>query len=423
MRFVAHIISLFLLLCSLPLVAQESHEMYSGDTLAVMHSRIYYPVNEVDIYEDYMTNPAELEQIKHLLHSTQLIDSITIYSYASPEGSYTFNKWLAAERGQTAKRYILANIPAYRNFPDSLIHIQSTAENWAGMREEIEHRYTRADKVRVLEIIDMPGVADSERKRMLAALDGGSSWQYILDHIMPHLRYATWITVWHPAIKMAPVASYMPVPAVESPRTVRVPALKSQDYYSKTILAVKTNMLYDALTWLNYSIEVPFAGEKFSALLYHQFPWWRWGQNDNEYCMRFLGVGAEARYWFLPQTRPETPKLKIRDCLVGHYVGLYGESGMYDFERKTDICYQGEYWSVGLSYGYSMPICKYLNLEFAISGGYASIAHRGYTPSPDYEILWRDYTRMGRWHYWGITKLQVSLVVPIIVNLKKGARP
>ena len=123
MRFVAHIISLFLLLCSLPLVAQESHEMYSGDTLAVMHSRIYYPVNEVDIYEDYMTNPTELEQIKHLLHSTQRIDSITIYSYASPEGSYTFNKWLAAERGQTAKRYILANIPAYRKFPDSLIHI------------------------------------------------------------------------------------------------------------------------------------------------------------------------------------------------------------------------------------------------------------------------------------------------------------
>lgn len=183
---------------------------------------------------------------------------------------------------------------------------------------------------------------------------------------------------------------------------------------------MKSNLLYDALTWLNYSIEVPFAGDKFSALLYHQFPWWTWGQNNNEFCIRFLGVGGEARYWFAPKPKPATPKRIIRDCLVGHYVGVYGESGKWDFERQRDICYQGEYWSAGLSYGYSMPITKHLNLEFSISGGYASIAYRGYTPSHDYSILWRDYSKIGRWHYWGITKLQISLVVPIVVKLKKG---
>ena len=73
-----------------------------------------------------------------------------------------------------------------------------------------------------------------------------------------------------------------------------------------------------------------------------------------------------------------------------------------------------------MSYGYSMPIGRYLNLEFSISAGYASIAHRGYTPSSDYNILWRDYEKIGRWHYLGITKAQVSLVIPITIKVKKG---
>lgn len=104
---------------------------------------------------------------------------------------------------------------------------------------------------------------------------------------------------------------------------------------------------------------------------------------------------------------------------MGHFLGLYGESGKWDFEHKRDICYQGEHWSAGISYGYSMPISRHLNLEFSVSAGYASIAYRGYTPSPDYSILWRDYAKTGRWHYFGPTKAQISLVVPFRVSYKK----
>ena len=124
--------------------------------------------------------------------------------------------------------------------------------------------------------------------------------------------------------------------------------------------------------------------------------------------MRFLSIGAEGRWWFKP-----TP-------LKGQFVGIYAESGKYDFEHKRDICYQGEHWSTGLSYGYAMPIGKRLNLEFSISAGYASIAYRGYTPSENYEILWRDPDNVGRWHYFGPTKAQVSLVFPFVMKGKKG---
>lgn len=413
---------------SLSATDKDTTNIYSSDTTVVVRSKIYYPINKVDIYENYMNNPHELEYIKRHLAASPRIDSIIIHSYASPEGRYGFNKWLAEERGKTAKRYLLSHIPKFRRLPDSLVRVAPTAENWEGMREEVVNNYNRDDRNKVLEIIDMPGVSDEQRKRLLKRLDGGRSWRYILKNIMPHLRYATWVSVWQPVgdpiptppLHNLPVGELAEIPFVEvKARTFPMPeAVEEID--TKTILAVKTNLLYDAVSWLNYSIEVPFCGDKFSALFYHQFPWWTWGQNKNEYCIRFLSIGGEGRWWFKPQPRPETEKRKKRDRLVGHFLGAYCESGKYDFERKRDICYQGEFWSAGLSYGFSMPISKWLNLELSLSAGYASIAHRGYTPSPDYSVLWRDYSKIGRWHYLGLTKAQVSLVLPFRITVKKG---
>jgi len=187
------------------------------------------------------------------------------------------------------------------------------------------------------------------------------------------------------------------------------PAVIPEEYEVKTILALKTNLLYDALSLANFSIEVPLYKDKFSLLYYHQFPWWTWGQADNEYCIRFLSIGAEARWWF-----------KTSERFNGHFLGLYSESGKYDFEFQRRICYQGEFYSAGLSYGYAMPVGKHLNLEFSLSAGYASMAYRGYNPSPDYEILFRDPAKVGRVHYFGPTKAQISLVVPIKVKTEGG---
>lgn len=183
----------------------------------------------------------------------------------------------------------------------------------------------------------------------------------------------------------------------------------------KTRLAVKTNMLYDALTLINYSIELPFSlwDEHFSATFDHQFPWWRWGKNNNEYAIRYLQAGGEARWWFSPQHKPRTKKKLLRECLTGHFVGIYGMSGKYDFQNRRKICYQGEFWSIGFTYGYAMPISRLFNLEFSISAGYAPISYRHYIPADDYSKLQIDRERMGTWNYFGITKASISLVMPI----------
>lgn len=405
-----------LILTSLRGIAQTS-----PDSSVVMQFRIFYPVNKTELHEDYMDNANTLYRIQKYLEQSPQIDSITIYSYASPEGPYSLNKRLAAERGRTAKQFLLKHLPADRHLPDSLFIIDPTAENWQGLRDLVFYQYPHADKEEVLALIDREDITDERRKVLLKRLNAGKPWIYILKNLMPQLRYATWVSVWQrikvERMEFEPVCLAMDMPEIPHLEPVPVPMPEVED--TKTILALKTNLLYDAVSWLNFSVEVP-VGERFSALYYHQFPWWNWGKGKNEYCMRFLSIGAEGRWWFKPMPREKTENRIKRDRLMGHFLGVYGESGKWDFERKRDICYQGEHWSAGLSYGYAMPVGKRMNLELSVSVGYASIAYRGYTPSKDYEILWRDPEKVGRWHYFGPTKAQVSLVLPFIVKVKKG---
>ena len=101
-----------------------------------------------------MDNASTLHRIQEYLKKSPQIDSITIYSYASPEGPYCLNKRLATERGKTAKEYLIKHLPADRHIPDSLFIIAPTAENWQGLRELVFYQYPRADKEEVLAILD-----------------------------------------------------------------------------------------------------------------------------------------------------------------------------------------------------------------------------------------------------------------------------
>jgi hypothetical protein len=93
---------------------------------------------------------------------------------------------------------------------------------------------------------------------------------------------------------------------------------------------------------------------------------------------------------------------------------------MYDLQRDRDLCYQGEAWSVGLSYGYSLPIGDFLNLEFSASVGYLQTDYRHYQPDPGYDNLYIDKFHTGTLKYFGPTKLEVSLVLPIDIYVKRG---
>jgi hypothetical protein len=130
-------------------------------------------------------------------------------------------------------------------------------------------------------------------------------WGFIRSKILPQLRYATWVAEWVHIREIAD--SMVALPALRTQLMARQPmptlditkpdlqyALKDEG--KKTILALKTNLLYDLVSFTNFSVEVPLYRDKLSLLYYHQFPWWTWGQADNEYCSRFLSIGGEARW-------------------------------------------------------------------------------------------------------------------------------
>ena len=124
--------------------------------------------------------------------------------------------------------------------------------------------------------------------------------------------------------------------------------------------------------------------------------WYRFSRREDDYCI---------------------------ECSTDHFLGGYAMSGKYDFQRDYDACYQGEFWSAGITYGYSMRLSRRFNLEFSISVGYLSTAYRHYFPADDYSELWRDHYDQGRKSYFGPTKAKIALVWPLqIPYKKKGGR-
>ena len=177
-------------------------------------------------------------------------------------------------------------------------------------------------------------------------------------------------------------------------------------------------LLLDAVSALNYAIEVPI-NEHVSLQYFQTTPWWN--NKKNNFCLQALTFGGEARWWFLPRTFGATENRKQRDALVGHFLGAYGWGGILDIQAGRDFgCYQADFTSFGLSYGYSMPIGKHLNMEFSLSAGYARIPYQHYVPTDDWQTLIKDKSDVGTLHYIGPTKAEVSLVIPI--RVKTGGR-
>lgn len=392
-------------------------------TYVVDRFALYYWHDHIDLDENYLDNARQMTRIKRYLAQSPHIDSITVYAYASPEGSYERNVWLAGKRTEAAKRYILEHLPAGSNLTAERIHLCPMGENWAGLEVELEANYHRSDRNQLLAILRAP-VHNDIKKRRLQQLDGGRSYEYIIQNHMSKLRLATWICIWQrpeqetPIGKTAQFAVTDPEPSQLSHYIGSNPPAASQRY-KRTFVALKSNLLYDAATVLNFAVEVPF-NEKFSILYEHHCPWWL--SDNNRFCVEMLSFGGEFRWWFKPRTQPATPKRVQRDALVGHFLGLYGMGGKFDFQFNRNLCYQGEFFSAGLTYGYSMPIAKRLNLEFSISAGYARIPYRHYIPTEDWSLLIRDHDKTGVWHYFGPTKFEISLSVPLLCPVKKTVK-
>lgn len=402
----------FLLLASLTGLAASRKDTHSPDSLVEMRFRIFYPVNQTDIHEDYMDNADMLHRIRMYLEKSPQIGRITIYSYASPEGSYAANKRLSAERGKKAKEFILSQIPAERHLPDSLIVLDPTAENWSGLRDLVYYQCERDDKDEILAILDRTDITDERRKVLLKRLNWGRPWNYILSELMPQLRYATWISIWERIevdkvieepenldMEMPDLSMHkLPMPELEL-----APVIPVVEEDTLGPWAIKTNLIYDAL--LSPSVEVEYRmSPRWSVQLDYSIAWWKNTKKHQYY--QIHQFSPEVRYWLKPERGWH-----------GHYVGAFVGAGYYDLENGGRG-YKGEFLMGGFSYGYMFPIGRSLSLDAGIGVGYMHTKYEEYLPIEGHYV----YQQTSRTGYIGPLKAKLSLVWHLRSNKKGGAR-
>ena len=382
--------------------AQTVVHQERSDSAVVESFSIYYECDSTTVNPDYLSNKANISRILHYVKNSPRIDSITIYSWSSPEGREEYNLSLSKERARAAKRFLLSHSPDSLKLNSDKIKLSPVAENWSGLIAAVKEHYDRPNKERILKLMHDYKVSSDVRKWKIKCLDQGQSWRYLIDNYMPPLRAASWICVWGEILE--PLKEY-PVPVYLIPAPEPGPAMPEEEKMRRRgVFAFKTNLLYDALLVPNLGIEF-YLGKNVSLAANWMYAWWK--DDQRHWYWRAYGGDLGLRFWF-------GKKAKERR-FAGHHLGFYGQVVTYDIalgsRGQIGGVPGGAIWDRtnfggGIEYGYSVPVAKRLNLDFSIGVGYLGGEYTEYIPQDDCYV-WQA-TKYRNWI--GPTKAEFSLV-------------
>ena len=175
-----------------PLIAFVKPEAEIKQRAEKGNAYLDFPVNQTKIYPEYRRNPMELAEINRTINVVKentdtKITGISLHGYASPEGSYANNTRLAKGRSEALKTYIMKEY----GLSADMFTVQSTPEDWAGLRAYVEKNNV-ANKAKVLEIIDSQMDNLDAKENKIKALDG-AMYQALLRDCYPALRHTDYV--------------------------------------------------------------------------------------------------------------------------------------------------------------------------------------------------------------------------------------
>ena len=359
------------------------------------------------------------------------LQHIRILSAASPEGNSALNKRVAKRRGERLRDYLKETLV----LPDSIFTVSSAGEDWQGLAALIAKEKTpwRNKALQIIrhtpEWVTRNGKVVDGRKRQLQNLDGGKAWKYMLDNHFYTLRTGAVVVceVKTLAAESTPSAaeasqeqarheSASQQQASQSPSSPPFPAIPSQVHPESqappvaSYFALKSNLLYDALLVPNLSLEASI-GSGWTLGAGGMFAWW--SKDAKHRYWRIYGGDLEIRKYFgtLSKSKP----------LQGHHLGIYGDFLTYDFEFGAKGYQSKATYAAGIKYGYSHPIAKRLNLDFALGIGYLHSNYKTYVPRDGCYVY--QETKKRKW--LGPTQAEISLVWLLgkgNTNKKKGGK-
>ena len=388
----------------------------TGDT--VRRAVIYFEVSETCVNSCYGSNNQVIAVLYSLLarnSDTKYITALNVITSVSPEDDESYNTNLISKRNHSVSEFLQRY---HSNIDVDKIHYFSAGENWSELRKLAAADPNLPDREEVLILIDYHKNDIDKRKRLLRKLNRGIAYRYIVHNIFPELRRSV-ITIVGETSKLGKEA-FEPVSSVfglfvsnqeealpkdqpdksvgESVNEQTCEAVMSEAEgpgKSKTVLAVKNNLLYDMALAPNIEVEIPL-GKRWSLNTEYKCPWWL--NSEHDFCYQLLSGGMEGRYWLGNRQK--------HNRLTGHFIGLYAEGGIYDFQLRGDG-YQGKYYgAAGVTYGYARQLARHFSLEFSLGIGYLTTEYKKYTPYEG-DIIW---TNSGRYNFIGPTKAKVSLV-------------
>lgn len=363
--------------------------------------------------------------------TTKILITITVEGHASPDGLHEANLLLSKRRVGHVLEYIRARVP----LPDSLIATVAEGVDWDGLAAMVEADGKVPAREEVLDILrntpvwiyNEEGRIIDGRKKRLMDLYGGTVYRLLRDRFFAELRNCTielrYKTGNISDKKQVPeqTSAYPQEPPYNNPapRTETtehaVPAQRTPEQLPERAsssakqeplhrLALKTNLLYDAVLMPSLEIEYRI-DDRWSVSLEGETAWWSRSNRHKYY--QIASIGPEARYWF-----------GVKKPWHGHYAGVFAGGSWYDLENGKRG-YKGEFWTAGFSYGYMFPIGRSLSLEAGIGLGFLHTRYEEYLPIDGHYV----YQQTSRTDYFGPVKLKFALVWRLWeANRKGGAR-
>ena len=411
-----------------------------GDETLKDTAVIVYKGGSYDILSDYKLNKVELGKIDVLLgrmatDSTLNNERLLIIGYASPDGPFERNDFLARIRTEQMRNYI----SSIKGLSPERIVTRYVSEDWKSVASFAE-RATTAQLPHREAVIELArsAIAPDEKERILRSTYP-NDFRYLLVHCMPTLRRTAWGLEYKKDVR--PDESLVARPdetlvvidrdetladtfaidintdvnpdmtdeaiAQEMMDSTMVEAQERRPFY----LMLKTNLLYDVAAIPNVGVELSL-GRRWSVTGEWMYAWWK-SDRHHRYWQGYGGYLGVRKYF---------GKTVDGHPFTGHHIGVYGTALTYDVEwggRGYQAAHYG--FGGGVEYGYSMALARRLNLDFFLGLGFQDGEYKVYDPI-DTHYVWQS-THKRNW--WGPTKAGISLVWLIghgNVHNKKGGQ-